>query len=84
MGQKTPCNGGGQAVVILRKDAEGAEDFPPGSDPGRGRAARRDGFENYRTAPLFLLVRERIFSNSVCLLVSISGSAKIGARTFLK
>ena len=34
------------------KDAEGAEDVPPGSDPGRGRAAERGGFINYRTDPI--------------------------------
>ena len=41
----------GSGNPFSRKDAEGAEDFPPGSDPGRGRAAERGGILNYRTKP---------------------------------
>ena len=36
--------GAGSGNPFSRKDAEGAEDVPPGSNPGRGRAAERGGF----------------------------------------
>ena len=44
--------GAGFGNPFSRGDAEGAEDVPPGSDPGRGRAAERGGFINYRTDPI--------------------------------
>ena len=43
---KEDGGGAGSGNPFARGDAEGAEDFPSGSDPGRG-------FINYRTDPLF-------------------------------
>ena len=53
--QFSTFNGQGGAGIdhpFSRKDAEGAEDVPPGSNPGRGRAAERGGFIVCRIAPL--------------------------------
>ena len=46
-----PTDGAGIGNPFSHKDEEDAEDFPPGSDPGRGRAAERGGFINFRTDP---------------------------------
>ncbi len=53
--QSSTFNGQGAAGIdhpFSRGDAEGAEDVPPGSNPGRGRAAERGGFIVCRIAPL--------------------------------